>query len=78
MLLGLYSSAADEVRVAAFLALRKLAVASDHSLRELVIKVRLFLALTLADLIHSRRESTRPSSPPAAPPLSTPSPPSPS
>lgn len=43
MLLGLYESAADEVRVAAFLALRKLAVASDHSLRESVLKVRSLL-----------------------------------
>lgn len=39
MLLGLYESASDEVRVAAFLALRKLAIASDHSLRESVLKV---------------------------------------
>lgn len=39
MLLGLYDSAADETRVAAFLALRKLAVAADASLRESVIKV---------------------------------------
>lgn len=38
LLLGLYESASDEVRVAAFLALRKLAVASDHSLRESVLK----------------------------------------
>lgn len=41
LLLGLYDSASDEVRVQAFLALRKLAVAADHSLRESVIKVRL-------------------------------------
>jgi len=48
MLLGLYDSAADETRVAAFLALRKLAIAADHSLRETVIKVsssRCFLYL---------------------------------
>ncbi|KAI5478398.1 hypothetical protein MNV49_005147 [Pseudohyphozyma bogoriensis] len=38
MLLNLFDTAADEVRVAAFLALRKLAVASDHSVRESVIK----------------------------------------
>ncbi|GAA6057963.1 hypothetical protein JCM3770_000653 [Rhodotorula araucariae] len=38
LLLGLYDSASDEVRVQAFLALRKLAVAADHSLRESVIK----------------------------------------
>ncbi|GAA5968377.1 hypothetical protein JCM11641_007612 [Rhodosporidiobolus odoratus] len=38
MLLNLYDSASDEVRVAAFLALRKLAVAADHSLRESVLK----------------------------------------
>ncbi|GAA5870451.1 hypothetical protein JCM8547_004035 [Rhodosporidiobolus lusitaniae] len=38
MLLGLYDSASDEVRVAAFLALRKLAIAADHSLRESVLK----------------------------------------
>jgi len=44
MLLGLYDSAADETRVAAFLALRKLAVAADHSLRETVIKVRPFFS----------------------------------
>lgn len=42
MLLGLYDSAADETRVAAFLALRKLAIAADHSLRETVIKVSFF------------------------------------
>lgn len=47
MLLGLYESASDEVRVAAFLALRKLAVASDHSLRESVLKVRLFVRARL-------------------------------
>ena len=40
MLLTLYDSAADEVRVAAFLALRKIAIAGDHSMRESVIKVR--------------------------------------
>ncbi|KAK4045973.1 Nucleolar Complex 2 protein [Microbotryomycetes sp. JL201] len=38
MLLSLYDSATDEVRVAAFLALRKLAVAGDHSLRESLLK----------------------------------------
>ncbi|GAA6013271.1 hypothetical protein JCM10207_000838 [Rhodosporidiobolus poonsookiae] len=38
MLLGLYDSSTDEVRVAAFLALRKLAVAADHSLRESILK----------------------------------------
>ncbi|GAA5886454.1 hypothetical protein JCM6882_001643 [Rhodosporidiobolus microsporus] len=38
MLLGLYDSSTDEVRIAAFLALRKLAVAADHSLRESVLK----------------------------------------
>ncbi|GAA5995574.1 mRNA-binding ribosome synthesis protein NOC2 [Rhodotorula paludigena] len=38
LLLGLYDSASDEVRVQAFLALRKLAVAADHSLRESVLK----------------------------------------
>jgi nucleolar complex protein 2 len=38
MLLSLYDSAGDEVRIAAFLALRKLAIASDHSLRESVLK----------------------------------------
>ncbi|KAK4703714.1 nucleolar complex protein 2, partial [Phenoliferia sp. Uapishka_3] len=38
LLLGVYDSAADEVRVAAFIALRKLAVAADHSLRESVLK----------------------------------------
>lgn len=42
MLLGLFESpaATDELRVAAFLALRKLAVSSDHALREQVLKVR--------------------------------------
>lgn len=45
LLLGLYDSASDEVRVQAFLALRKLAVAADHSLRESVIKVRPVLAV---------------------------------
>ena len=40
LLLGLYDSSADETRVAALLALRKLAVATDDSLRETVIKVR--------------------------------------
>lgn len=39
MLLNLYNTAADEVRVAAFLGLRALAVAADHALRESVIKV---------------------------------------
>lgn len=39
LLLGLYNSAADEVRFAAYKALRSLAVAGDHSLRESVIKV---------------------------------------
>ncbi|GAA5921044.1 hypothetical protein JCM3775_004066 [Rhodotorula graminis] len=38
LLLSLYDSASDEVRVQAFLALRKLAVAADHSLRESVLK----------------------------------------
>ncbi|GAA5832080.1 hypothetical protein JCM11251_002810 [Rhodosporidiobolus azoricus] len=38
MLLNLYDSSTDSVRVAAFLALRKLAVAADHSLRESVLK----------------------------------------
>ncbi|GAA6036291.1 hypothetical protein JCM8097_001647 [Rhodosporidiobolus ruineniae] len=38
MLLSQYDSATDETRVAAFLALRKLAVAADHSLRESVLK----------------------------------------
>ena len=38
MLLGLYESAADEVRLAAFVALRKLALAADHGLRESVVK----------------------------------------
>lgn len=39
MLTALYTEAADEVRVAAFLCLRKMAVAGDHSMRESVIKV---------------------------------------
>ncbi|KAM0748136.1 Noc2-domain-containing protein [Meredithblackwellia eburnea MCA 4105] len=38
LLLSVYESAADDVRVAAFVALRKLAIASDHSLRESVLK----------------------------------------
>ncbi|SCV73107.1 BQ2448_7032 [Microbotryum intermedium] len=38
LLLSLYESSTDEVRIAAFLALRKLALASDHSLRESVLK----------------------------------------
>ncbi|GAA5966728.1 hypothetical protein JCM21900_004773 [Sporobolomyces salmonicolor] len=52
MLLGLYDSATDEVRVAAFLALRKLAVAADHSLRESVIKG------TYATLLASSRQTS--------------------
>ncbi|GAA6019693.1 hypothetical protein JCM11491_004887 [Sporobolomyces phaffii] len=52
MLLGLYDSAADETRVAAFLALRKLAVAADHSLRETVIKG------TYATLLASSRQTS--------------------
>ncbi|GAA5900855.1 mRNA-binding ribosome synthesis protein NOC2 [Sporobolomyces salmoneus] len=52
MLLGLYDSAADETRVAAFLALRKLAVAADHSLRETVIKG------TYATLLTSSRQTS--------------------
>ncbi|CEQ39412.1 SPOSA6832_00934 [Sporobolomyces salmonicolor] len=60
MLLGLYDSATDEVRVAAFLALRKLAVAADHSLRESVIKVRfsLFLAFFVA-LVTGKETDSR-------------------
>ena len=38
MLLGVYDSASDEVRVQAFAALRKLAIAADHSLRESIMK----------------------------------------
>ncbi|KAK4046846.1 Nucleolar Complex 2 protein [Microbotryomycetes sp. JL221] len=38
MLLSLYDSSTDEVRIAAFLALRKLAIAGDHSLRESLLK----------------------------------------
>ncbi|GAA6060325.1 hypothetical protein JCM10212_000422 [Sporobolomyces blumeae] len=52
LLLGLYDSAADETRVAAFLALRKLAVAADHSLRETVIKG------TYATLLASSRQTS--------------------
>ncbi|GAA5879968.1 hypothetical protein JCM16303_004418 [Sporobolomyces ruberrimus] len=52
MLLGLYDSAADETRVAAFLALRKLAVAADASLRESVIKG------TYATLLASSRQTS--------------------
>lgn len=52
MLLGLYETAADETRVAAFLALRKLAVAADHSLRETVIKG------TYATLLASSRQTS--------------------
>ena len=44
MLLSLYESAADEVRVAAFLGLRKIAIAGDHSMRESVIKVSLVVS----------------------------------
>lgn len=39
MLIGVYDSASDEVRVQAFAALRKLAIAADHSLRESIMKV---------------------------------------
>ncbi|GAA5948237.1 hypothetical protein JCM3765_001330 [Sporobolomyces pararoseus] len=52
MLLGLYDSAADETRVAAFLALRKLSIAADHSLRETVIKG------TYATLLASSRQTS--------------------
>ncbi|GAA5877884.1 hypothetical protein JCM1840_002936 [Sporobolomyces johnsonii] len=52
MLLSLYDSATDDVRVAAFLALRKLAVAADHSLRESVIKG------TYATLLASSRQTS--------------------
>lgn len=39
MCLGLWSSGEDKVRVAAYLALRKLAFASDESIIDLVLKV---------------------------------------
>ncbi|POY74728.1 hypothetical protein BMF94_2204 [Rhodotorula taiwanensis] len=38
MLIDVYESASDEVRVQAFAALRKLAIAADHSLRESIMK----------------------------------------
>lgn len=87
MLLGVYEGgASDETKVQAFAALRKLAIAADHSLRESIMKVRLSAPaetplcpweaaiLTLAVVEH--REPTPLSSPPRAKPPSTPSPPS--
>lgn len=49
MLLGVYDSASDEVRVQAFAALRKLAIAADHSLRESIMKVRLVRNMVRGD-----------------------------
>lgn len=46
MLLNLYNTASDEIRVAAFIGLRSLAIASDHALRESVIKVSDLFILT--------------------------------
>lgn len=52
MLLGVYDSASDEVRVQAFAALRKLAIAADHSLRESIMKG------TYATLLGSSRQTS--------------------
>ncbi|KDE02742.1 hypothetical protein MVLG_06726 [Microbotryum lychnidis-dioicae p1A1 Lamole] len=55
LLLSLYESSTDEVRVAAFLGLRKLAIASDHSLRESVLKgvYATFLSSSKTTNVHS-------------------------
>jgi len=71
VLLELWTSAGDSVRIAAFLAVRKTFVAGDESLKDICLKVGLSLsqARTAND-----RTLTNPCLPPSATPPPTPSP----
>ena len=73
VLLELWTSAGDSVRIAAFLAVRKTFVAGDESLKDICLKVGLSLsqARNANDRTHTNLYS-----PLSATPLPTPSPPS--